>query len=74
MKCSWDDGFGVNQCPSIEPSDMKAVLDYLYDFTGNGETPNSNQGRLRIHENHFENPDLQPNIERAVAKGWTIVR
>lgn len=74
LKCSWDDGFGLNQCPNIDPSDMKAVLDYLYDFTGNGETPNSSQGRLAIHKNHFENPDLQPNIERAVAKGWTIVR
>ena len=74
LKCSWDDGFGLNQCPNIDPSDMKAVLDYLYDFTGNGETPNSNQGRLAIHKNHFESPDLQPNIERAVAKGWTIVR
>ena len=74
LKCSWDDGFGLNQCPNIDPSDMKAVLDYLYDFTGNGDTPNSSQGRLAIHKNHLENPDLQPNIERAVAKGWTIVR
>ena len=73
LKCNWDDGYGLDRCPNIDISSMKDVLSYLYDFTGNGETPTTSQGTLRINRVHLENADLQGYIEDAIAKGWTIL-
>lgn len=46
------------------------ILNGLYDFVGNGETPNSNQGQLRVHPNFLDL--VGDEISIATSKGWNI--
>lgn len=47
-----------------------SILNNLYDFTGNGETPDSNQGRLKVHDNFLTT--VGDEISIGTLKGWTI--
>ena len=54
---------------------VKNIARYLYNFTDNGETPNANQGVLRVHSDVLEyiegfDPELIEN--GFVALGWTL--
>ena len=48
----------------------RLVTNNLYDFSGNGETPNSNQGRLKVHANFLDK--VGEEISIATNKGWTV--
>lgn len=70
LKCKWDDGYGLNTCPNLTYESCINILNGLYDFTGNGETPNSNQGKLKVSQSFM---DLVGNeISIGINKGWTI--
>ena len=62
---------GFHRTPNLTYESWLNVIDGLYDFTGNGETPSSTQGKLKLHSNAF-NLLTDDDIARATAKGWTL--
>lgn len=71
MRSKWDDSYGLSKLASLSYESYINILNGLYDFTANGETPTSNQGKLRLHSNAF-NLLTTDDIARATAKGWTL--
>ena len=59
------------RCPDLTKESYINIFNGLYDFTGNGETPNSNQGKIKLHSNAY-NLLTTDDIARATAKGWTL--
>lgn len=56
----------------ITVESLLSVLNGLYDFTGNGETPSSSQGKLTLGSTNLAKlSDEQKAI--ATNKGWTLV-
>ena len=47
-----------------------SILNNLYDFTGNGETPNSEQGQLKVAQSFIDT--VGDKISIGTAKGWSI--
>ena len=47
-----------------------SILNNLYDFTGNGETPSSDQGKLKVHQNFLDK--VGDEISIATSKGWVV--
>lgn len=70
LKCNWNDGKGLDKTPNLTYESCINVLNGLYDFTGNGETPNSSQGTLKVHQNFLDLVGDEINI--AISKGWNI--
>ena len=70
LKCNWNDGKGLNRLPNLTYESCINVLNGLYDFTGNGETPNSDQGKLKVHQNFLDK--VGDEISIGVNKGWVI--
>ena len=70
LKCSLTDDDNLKRLPNLTRQSCINVLNGLYDFTGNGETPNSNQGKLKVHANFLTT--VGDEISIGVAKGWTI--
>ena len=70
LKCNWNSGNGLDSCPNLTKESCLNILNGLYDFTSNGETPNSNQGKLKVHPNFLAT--VGDKISIGVAKGWTI--
>lgn len=68
LKCNWMTLYELNR---LSPQSVKNILNGLYDFTGNGETPASGQGNLKVDFYFIANAE-GGDIENAVAKGWTI--
>lgn len=61
---------GFEKLPNLSYESCINVLNGLYDFVGNGETPTSSQGKLKVHQNFL---DLVGNeISIGVQKGWVI--
>ena len=46
------------------------ILNGLYDFTGNGETPNSEQGQLKVAQSFIDK--VGDEISIGTLKGWSI--
>lgn len=63
-------GYILNKMPNLTYESCISILNNLYDFTGNGETPNSNQGRLKVHANFLTT--VGDEISIGTNKGWTI--
>ena len=61
---------GFNTCPNLTYQSCINILNGLYDFTGNGETPNSSQGNLKVHSNFLTT--VGDEISIGINKGWTI--
>ena len=61
---------GFHTCPNLSYQSCINILNGLYDFTGNGETPNSNEGKLKVHQNFLDK--VGEEISIATNKGWTI--
>ena len=61
---------GFHTCPNLSYQSCINILNGLYDFTGNGETPSSDQGKLKVHQNFLDK--VGDEISIATAKGWTI--
>lgn len=70
MKTSWDNTYGLNKCPNLTYESCINVLNGLHDFTGNGETPTSTQGVLKVHANFLTT--VGDAISIGTNKGWTI--
>lgn len=70
LKFSITDGSSLAVCSKLSYQSCINVLNGLYDFTGNGETPTSVQGQLKVHQNFL---DLVGNeISIGTSKGWII--
>lgn len=70
LKCNWDDDYGLKVCPNLTYESCINVLNSLYNFTGNGETPTSSQGNLKVHQNFLDL--VGDKISIGTNKGWTI--
>ena len=70
LKCSLTSDGNFNKLPNLTYESCINVLNGLYDFTGNGETPNNNQGKLKVHQNFLDK--VGDEISIGTAKGWTI--
>ena len=51
LKCSLTSDYNLKKLPNLTYESCINILNGLYDFTGNGETPGSNQGQLKVHQN-----------------------
>ena len=60
----------LNKMPNLTYESCISILNNLYDFTGNGETPNSDQGKLKVHQNFLDTVGNEISI--GTNKGWTI--
>ena len=70
LKTKWNDGYGLNHCPNLSYQSCINILNGLYDFTGNGETPTSSQGQLKVHSNFLTT--VGDEISIGTNKGWVI--
>lgn len=70
LKVSVTSNYGINKLPNLTYESCINVLNGLYDFTGNGETPTSSQGQLKVHSNFLTL--VGDEISIGVNKGWTI--
>lgn len=60
----------LQYCPNLSYQSCINVLNGLYDFTGNGETPSSAQGKLKVTQSFLDTVGDEVSI--AVNKGWTL--
>jgi len=60
----------LKNAPNLTRESCLNVLNGLYDFTGNGQTPASNQGKLQVHQNFID--AVGDDINIGTNKGWTI--
>lgn len=72
LKCNWNDDYGLILCPNLTYQSCINILNGLYDFTGNGKTPASNQGQLKVHPNFLDL--VGDEISIATEKGWFILQ
>ena len=70
LKNKWNDGYGLNRLPNLTYQSCINILNGLYDFTGNGETPTSSQAQLKVHQNFLDL--VGDEISIGTNKGWTI--
>ena len=70
LKCSLNNDDSFKRLPNLTYQSCINVLNGLYDFTGNGETPNSNQAHLKVHANFLTT--VGDEISIGTAKGWVI--
>lgn len=70
LKISSNSNYGLAKTPNLTYESCINILNGLYDFTGNGETPNSSQGVLKVHQNFLNN--VGEEISIGTNKGWTI--
>lgn len=71
-KMSSDNAYVLAKFPNLTYESWLNVIDGLYDFTGNGETPNSSQGKLKLHPNAY-NLLTEEDIAVATGKGWSLM-
>ena len=71
LKCKWDDANGLVLCPNLTYESCINVLNGLYDFTGNGVTPTSSQGKLKVNSAFIEKL-TEEDLQIAIRKGWTL--
>lgn len=70
LKKNWIGG-GLNYCPNLNYDSCIGILNGLYDWVGNNETPDTGHyGKLKVHPNFLTTVGDEINI--AVNKGWTI--
>lgn len=72
LKVSMDGNYSFNKCPNLTYESCINIIDGLYDFTKHGETPNSNQGRLKVGQS-FLDKLTDEDIQKAIDKGWTLL-
>lgn len=69
-KYSTNDAYYYVKLPNLTYESCISILNNLYDFTGNGVTPNSSQGQLKVHSNFLSL--VGDEISIGTNKGWTI--
>ena len=60
----------LKRLPNLTKESCINVLNGLYDFTGNGETPNSEQGQLKVAQSFIDK--VGDEISIGINKGWSI--
>ena len=65
-------GYILNKMPNLSYESCISILNNLYDFTGNGETPDNNQGQLKVAQS-FIDKLTEEDLQIAVRKGWSIL-
>ena len=70
LKSSLTNDRNFKKLPNLTKESCINVLNGLYDFTGNGETPNSEQGQLKVAQSFIDK--VGDEISIGVAKGWVI--
>ena len=70
LKCSLTDDKNLKKLPNLTYESCINILNGLYDFTGNGETPSISQGKLKVHQNFLDK--VGDEISIGTNKGWTI--
>ena len=63
--------YKFNKYSAFTYESWKNLIDGLYDFTGNGETPNSYEGKLKLHPNAYTLL-TEDDIAIATSKGWVL--
>lgn len=60
-----------SRSPNLTVESLLSIIDGLYDFTGNGETPTSSQGNCQLGTTNLNKlTDEQKAV--AINKGWTL--
>ena len=70
LKYRMNGNYSFQKCPNLTYQSCINILNGLYDFTGNGETPTSSQGQLKVHSNFLTL--VGDEISIGTNKGWTI--
>lgn len=70
LKASCKDNYSFAKVQNLTYESCINILNGLYDFTGNGETPSSSQGQLKVHANFLRTVGDELSI--GTDKGWTI--
>lgn len=70
LKMNWNDSSGLAKCPNLTHQSLINILNNLYDFTGNGVTPSSSQGKLKLGINY--NKLSAEDLAIGTNKGWQI--
>ena len=70
LKCNWNDKYGLATCPNLTYESCINILNGLYDFTGNGETPSNSQGKLKVAQSFIDK--VGDEISIGTNKGWQI--
>ena len=69
-KYNVDKDYMLKKMPNLSYESCISILNNLYDFTGNGETPNSNQGKLKVAQSFIDT--VGDKISIGTLKGWSI--
>ena len=71
LKTSWNGSYCLDKLTALSHQSLINILNGLYDFTGNNQTPTSSQGKLKLGSTHLANLS---DDEKAIAtnKGWTL--
>jgi hypothetical protein len=69
-KYSSSDNYYYVKLANLTYESCISILNNLYDFTGNGVTPTSSQGKLKVHANFLTTVGDELSI--GTNKGWTI--
>ena len=70
LKSSLTSDDNLKRLPNLTYESCINVLNGLYDFTGNGETPNSDQGHLKVAQSFIDK--VGDEISIATSKGWVV--
>ena len=70
LKASISNDYGFKKTPNLTYESCINILNGLYDFTGNNQTPFYNQGTLKVHANFLTTVGDELSI--GTNKGWTI--
>ena len=70
LKSSLEGDGNLKSLPNLTYESCINVLNGLYDFTGNGETPNDNQGKLKVAQSFIDK--VGDEISIGINKGWVI--
>lgn len=60
----------LDKLPNLTYESCINILNGLYDFVGNSETPTSSQGQLKVHSNFLTT--VGDEISIGTSKGWAI--
>ena len=71
LKCNWNGSYGLAKCPNLTYESCINVLNGLFDFVGAGITPDSSQGKLKVHSNFLTT--VGDEISIATNKGWQVI-
>lgn len=70
LKTSITGTYNLDSAPNLTYESCINILNGLYDFAGNGETPSATQGQLKVHKNFLDK--VGDEISIGTLKGWKI--